>query len=39
MRIEMEGIRKESTAVYFQAIITVYSGGTEESREKFCLGE
>jgi len=37
MRIELEEIWKESTAVYFQATITVYSGGNEEGREKFCL--
>jgi len=37
MRIELEGIWKESTAVYFQAIFTAYSGGTEETHEKFCL--
>ena len=36
MGIELEGIWKESTAVYFHATITVHSGGTEESHEKFC---
>jgi hypothetical protein len=37
MRIELKGIWKKSTPVYFQATITVYSRGTEESHEKFCL--
>jgi hypothetical protein len=36
MRIELEGIWKESTALYFHATIMVYSGGTEERHEKFC---
>jgi hypothetical protein len=37
MRIELEGIWKESTAVYFQATITEQSEGTKENHEKFCL--
>jgi hypothetical protein len=39
MRSELEWIRKESTAVYFQANIKVETTDTEEGHEKFCRDE